>query len=174
MIALVVIAAVMLGCAAVAMSLRNLLHSALLFAATWFGLAMFYLWAGAEFVAFAQVLVYVGAVSMVVLFAVLLTRRARADDAPRPRSSAARAAAGIVTAAIVCGLLFGAVLTSATAAGGGAAARVEPGAAGVRAIGEALMNHNLAALLAVGVLLTVALIGAVIIAAGNLGKVQRR
>ena len=43
--------------AAVAMTLRNLIHSALLLIASWAGVAAFYLWAGAEFVAFAQVLV---------------------------------------------------------------------------------------------------------------------
>ena len=53
----------------------------LLLAVSWSGVAVFYLWAGAEFVAFAQVLVYLGAISMVVLFAVLLTRRAREDYA---------------------------------------------------------------------------------------------
>ena len=48
-------------------------------ATNWAGIAAFYLWAGAEFVAFAQLLVYVGAVSMLSLFAVLLTRRSFHD-----------------------------------------------------------------------------------------------
>src|SRR5436190_18964967 len=76
---LVLIALLTLATAAIAMVLRNLIHSALLLIASWAGIAAFYLWAGAEFVAFAQVLVYVGAISMVVLFAVLLTRRSRED-----------------------------------------------------------------------------------------------
>lgn len=63
-----------LGTAVVALFLRNIVHAALLLTASWFGIAAFYLWAEAQFVAFAQALVYVGAVSMVVLFAVLLTR----------------------------------------------------------------------------------------------------
>src|ERR1051326_2707120 len=79
MFSLLVIALLTLASAAVALSLRNLIHSALLLSASWAGIAAFYLWAGAEFVAFAQVLVYVGAVSMIVLFAVLLTRRSRAE-----------------------------------------------------------------------------------------------
>ena len=86
--ALVLIAVFTLATAAVALSLRNLIHSALLLIASWFGIAAFYLWAGAEFVAFAQVLVYVGAVSMVVLFAVLLTRRSRAATVIAPDSVA--------------------------------------------------------------------------------------
>ena len=78
MFAFLIIALLTLGSAAVEMALRNLIHSALLLIGSWAGIAAFYLWAGAEFVAFAQVLVYVGAISMVVLFAVLLTRRSRA------------------------------------------------------------------------------------------------
>src|SRR5688572_29101669 len=86
MIAFFVIALVTLGAAAIAMSLRNLIHSALLLIGSWAGIAAFYLWAGAEFVAFAQALVYVGAISMVVLFAVLLTRRSRTDLSLAPDS----------------------------------------------------------------------------------------
>src|SRR5436190_23225743 len=86
-LALLLIALVTLGAAAIAMSLRNLIHSALLLIASWAGIAAFYLWADAQFVAFAQVLVYVGAVSMVVLFAVLLTRQSRADSAIAPDSA---------------------------------------------------------------------------------------
>ena len=56
------------------MALRNLIHSALLLIASWAGIAAFYLWAGAEFVAFAQVLIYVGAVIILLLFGIMITR----------------------------------------------------------------------------------------------------
>ena len=56
-LALLLIALVLLGSAVAAMVSRNLIHSALLLVGAWAGLAAFYLWAGAEFVAFAQVLV---------------------------------------------------------------------------------------------------------------------
>src|ERR1041385_2606134 len=93
------------------MSLRNLIHSALLLIASWAGIAAFYLWAGAEFVAFAQVLVYVGAISMVVLFAVLLTRRSREDLAVAP-DSIGRAISALIAGGTVLGVLFGAVLST--------------------------------------------------------------
>ena len=79
MIAFAVIAVLILAAASVPMCLRNLVHSVLLLVGCWAGIAAFYLWAGAEFVAFAQLLVYVGAVSMLSLFAVLLTRRSFHD-----------------------------------------------------------------------------------------------
>src|SRR3954466_648545 len=101
-VALVLIALVTVGAAAVAMALRNLIHSALLLIASWAGIAAFYLWAGAEFVSFAQILVYVGAVSMIVLFAVLLTRRSRQDIAVQ-WDSVIRAIYALVSGALVCG-----------------------------------------------------------------------
>src|SRR5476651_2841163 len=101
--ALILIAFLTLGAAAVAMALRNLIHSALLLIASWAGVAAFYLWAGAEFVAFAQVIVYVGAVSMVVLFAVLLTRRSRADLEIAP-DSLSRALSALLAGGAVSGV----------------------------------------------------------------------
>jgi NADH:ubiquinone oxidoreductase subunit 6 (subunit J) len=165
--ALALIAVITLATAAVAMSLRNLIHSALLLIASWFGIAAFYLWAGAQFVAFAQVLVYVGAVSMVVLFAVLLTRRSRADHVIAP-DSLARAVSAVFAGAAVFGVLALAILKTP-------AARIFPGGTGVspvisaptatvRDIGTQLMGTHAAALIIMGILLTVALLGAVVIA----------
>ena len=156
---LVAIALVTLGAAAVAMTLRNLIHSALLLIASWAGVAGFYLWAGAEFVAFAEVLVYVGAVSMVVLFAVLLTRRSRADLTVAP-DSARRAFSGFVAGGAVCGVLMGAVVATPL----GVASSATP-AVTVRQIGAQLMGTHAASLLIVGMILTVALLGAIVIAA---------
>ena len=155
---LILIALVTLGAAAVAMSLRNLIHSALLLIASWAGVAAFYLWAGAEFVAFAQVIVYVGAVSMVVLFAVLLTRRSRTDLEVAP-DSVGRALSGLIAGGAVFGVLAGAVLVTHLAVAPAAAPTVS-----VLALGKQLMGPNVAALLVIGALLTVALLGAIVIA----------
>jgi NADH:ubiquinone oxidoreductase subunit 6 (subunit J) len=159
MIAFYVIAFLTLGAAAVAMSLRNLIHSALLLIGSWAGIAAFYLWAGAEFVAFAQVLVYVGAISMVVLFAVLLTRRSREDLAVAP-DSLGRAVTGLLVGGAVLGVLWGAVLSMPPGVVREPVARVT-----VRELGTQLMGQHAGALLIVGALLTVALLGAVVIAA---------
>jgi NADH:ubiquinone oxidoreductase subunit 6 (subunit J) len=164
MIALGVIFCVMLAAAALAMSLRNLIHSALLLTLNWVGLAAFYLWAGAEFVAFAQVLVYVGAVSMIVLFAVLLTRRSREGDGggARLRASEGRFAAAMMTTAIVAGVLGAAVISTDFDSGPAMAPTIT-----VKQIGQLLMGPQVAALLVIGVLLTVALIGAIVIASSD-------
>ena len=160
-LALAILAFVMLAAAAVAMSLRNLIHSALCLILCWLGIAAFYLWAGAEFVGFAQILIYVGAVSMVVLFAVLLTRRLRTDEFAVEPASLARASAALITAGAVAGLLGGTVMTARFPA------RARAPVLHVREIGELLAGPQAVALLVVGVLLTVALIGAVVIAASE-------
>jgi NADH:ubiquinone oxidoreductase subunit 6 (subunit J) len=156
---LLIIALVTLLAAAVAMTLRNLIHSALLLIASWAGVAAFYLWAGAEFVAFAQVLVYVGAVSMVVLFAVLLTRRSRAD-LDVAHDSIQRAFAGLLTGGAMFGMLVAVVASTPLQV-----ATTDAPAVSVRELGKQLMASHVVSLLVVGVILTVALLGAVVLAA---------
>lgn len=160
MIALVLIAAFTLAAAAAAFLSRNLIHSALLLVGAWAGIAAFYLWAGAEFVAFAQVLVYVGAVSMIVLFAVLLTRQG-ATSAPVAYDTLKRAVLGFIVAGGVGGILAGAILGSPL----DVRLPAPTPAVSVKELGHLLMGPHAAALLIVGVLLTVALLGAMVIAA---------
>lgn len=54
---------------------RNLFHSALWLAVALLGIAGFYLYLGAEFLAVVQVLVYVGAILVLLIFGVMLTAR---------------------------------------------------------------------------------------------------
>jgi NADH:ubiquinone oxidoreductase subunit 6 (subunit J) len=156
--AFALIALVTLGAAAVAMLLRNLIHSALLLVGSWAGIAAFYLWAGAEFVAFAQMLVYVGAVSMVVLFAVLLTRLSREDLEVAP-DSRRRIVGALIAGGAVLGVLAGAVVGTDVVTPEGTAPSVT-----VKQLGTQLMGTHAAAVLIVGLVLTVALLGAVVIA----------
>jgi NADH:ubiquinone oxidoreductase subunit 6 (subunit J) len=156
-LALLILGFVVLAAAAVAMTLRNLIHSALLLVFAWAGIAGFYLWAGAQFVAFAQILVYVGAVSMVVLFAVLLTRQS--ERLPVEPDSIVRAIGALTAAGGVAGVLLGAILAAPFQV-----VSAPPASISVKQLGQALMGPHAAALLIVGIILTVALIGAVVIA----------
>jgi NADH:ubiquinone oxidoreductase subunit 6 (subunit J) len=158
-IAFALIAFLLLASAATAMALRNIIHSALLLVVSWFALALFYLWAGAEFAAFAQVLIYAGAISMVVLFAVLLTQRSLGDFTLAPESRR-RALAAVFAGAAVAAAIGYAVLNSSLAVASTPAPTVT-----VRELGEQLMGPQAAALLVIGAILTVALVGAVVIAA---------
>src|ERR1700743_2239347 len=80
-IAFAIIAALTLVSAVAAMSLRNLVHCALCLAVTFAGLAALYLQLGAPFVGWAQILVYIGAGAILIVFAILLTR----SDAAHPQ-----------------------------------------------------------------------------------------
>ena len=65
--AIIVISAIMV------VTLRNVLHSALSLVLTFFMVAGIYLMLNAEFLAAVQVLIYVGAVTILILFAIMLT-----------------------------------------------------------------------------------------------------
>lgn len=160
-LALGLIAFLILITAATAMCLRKLVHVALLLVVTWFGIAAFYLWAGAEFIAFAQILIYAGAISMVVLFAVLLTRPVPLLPSPTP-PNLGRVVAALAVGGAVAGVMGYAVLLTPLPL----ATTAQP-VASVRELGIELMGPHLAAVLIVGLILTSALIGAMVIAASS-------
>lgn len=63
-----------LASAVMVVTVRNLIHAALWLIATFFTMAALYLLMQAEFLSLAQVLIYVGAISILILFAIMLTR----------------------------------------------------------------------------------------------------
>jgi NADH:ubiquinone oxidoreductase subunit 6 (subunit J) len=162
-IAFAIIAALTIVSAVAAMSLRNLVHCALCLAVTFAGLAAFYLQLGAAFVGWAQILVYIGAVAILIVFAILLTR----SDAVTPQPILSRSwGVGIAVAVIVFGFLARAIMTSSLA-GQMPPSKPDPT---VRQIGNDLMTRCVLPLEAVGLLLTAAAIGAVIIAMKDTGR----
>ena len=58
---------------------RDLVHAALWLVATLFGVAVVYTLLNASFLAVVQVVVYIGAIAILFIFAVMLTRRQAAD-----------------------------------------------------------------------------------------------
>src|SRR6201997_4931493 len=73
--AFIVIAATTLAAALAAATLRRLMHAALSFAVMFVGIAAFFFLLGAEFVGLVHIFVYVGAVAVLIVFTILLTRR---------------------------------------------------------------------------------------------------
>lgn len=71
----IVIALLTLGSGIMVVTVRNIIHSALWLIASFIGVAALYLLMEAEFLAVVQILVYAGAVSILVLFAIMLTRQ---------------------------------------------------------------------------------------------------
>ena len=150
--AFVTIAILTLAAAFAAASLAKLIHAALSLAVAFVGVAAFYFLLGAEFVGLVQVFVYVGAVAVLIVFTILLTRR----DAVAPEHFNW---AGIVIALAVFGGLIWAIYK--TPAISTVATPIEP--LTVKRIGQVLMVDYVWPLQCVGLLLTAALLGALIL-----------
>jgi NADH-quinone oxidoreductase subunit J len=151
--ALIIIAIVTLAAALAAATLRKLMHAALSFAAALVGIAAFFFLLGAEFVGLALVFIYVGAVAVLIVFTILLTRR----DVGEGRGF--NWGGPIIAVAVFGGLTWSILKTQSLAI-------VSPRmpALTVKQIGAALMTTYVWPLQCVGILLTAALIGALILA----------
>ncbi|UCC81313.1 MAG: NADH-quinone oxidoreductase subunit J [Candidatus Zixiibacteriota bacterium] len=73
MVIFYILGAAILIAALLVVTLRNIFHSALFLVATFFLVAGIYVMLSAEFLAAVQVLIYVGAVTVLILFAIMLT-----------------------------------------------------------------------------------------------------
>ena len=161
-----IIAGLTVGSAIAAMSLRNLVHCALSLVVTFAGLAALFLQLNAQFVGFAQVLVYVGAVAILIVFAILLTRSAEPGLPAATTTTGAGWGIAIAVAAFLAmaGAVTSSVVMQRTAP--------PPSAVTVRAIGDKLMADYILPLEVIGLLLTAAMIGAVIIAMSEKREVK--
>ena len=152
-----VLAALTVAGGMAAVLLRNVVHCALALTGAFIGLALLFLRLDAQFAGFAQILVYVGAVAILVVFAILLTR---SSETQASGVFSKTWLAGLTIAAAVFAVLAWAVLQSASALPNQSAA---PQVSVVQ-IGNALMGQYVLPLEIVAVLLTAAMIGAVIVA----------
>jgi NADH-quinone oxidoreductase subunit J len=143
--------------AAAALTLRNLVHCVLALMMAFLGLAGLYLQLDAQFIGFAQVLVYVGAVAILVVFAILLTR---GEESPsQPIVSPSWIASSTVSVVVFC-ILAWTIRSSMVVRH---AIPPQPQLT-VKQIGDALMSKFALPLEVIGLLLTAALLGAVTIA----------
>ena len=150
--AFAVIAIFTVAAALAAATLRQLMHAALSFAVAFVGVAAFFFLLGAEFVGLALVFIYVGAVAVLIVFTILLTRRDIGKVCGFNWGGA------IVAVAVFGGLTWSILKTQSLAI-------VAPHmpALTVKRIGAALMTTYVWPLQCVGLLLTAALIGALIL-----------
>ncbi|MGZ5022837.1 MAG: NADH-quinone oxidoreductase subunit J family protein [Chthoniobacterales bacterium] len=151
-VAFLIIAVVMLAAALAAACLRKLIHAALCLVMAFLGVAAFYFLLGAEFVGLAQIFIYVGAVAILIVFTILLTRHDYEKDRTFKWSGA------VVAIAVFAGLSWSILRSPTTAV---AASPIDP--LTVKRIGEVLMTDFIWPLQCVGVLLTAALIGALVL-----------
>lgn len=78
----IILSVIVLGTALLVVTLRNLFHAALALMATFLGVAGLYVTLDAGFLAAAQLLVYIGAISILMIFAIMMTRRLMSASEP--------------------------------------------------------------------------------------------
>ena len=151
-----VLAALMLVGAVGMVFARNMIRSALLLVMVLSGVAMMYVLLSADFLAVAQLLVYVGAIMVLMLFAIMLTPN-QVDLSGGTTQGQKTSAA--LTAIVVATISVGVVLThpwNLRASG----LNVET----AERIGMLLLNTYVLPFWIASILLTVGLIGAIVIA----------
>jgi len=138
-----------------AVGFRSIFHNILSFALAMLGVAGVFLSLGSDFLAVVFVLVYVGAVAIAMVYAVMLS--VPLDLPPRPRSGwKVLGAAGF--AAVAAGAIW-LVLRSTLWIRPGGRAEVSAGQVGVRFLQDYVLAFEL-----ISVLLVVAMIGAIVVA----------
>ena len=156
-ISFLLLAAITISGTAAAMSLRNLVHCVLALTLGLVGLALLYLQLGAQFVGFTQILVYVGAVAILAVFAIMMTRGAEPTDPQEPSSFR-------LSGALIAALVFAVLAWALYSGTRGPQVFLPQPEVSVNQIGIALMHQFVLPLEVIGVLLTAALIGAAVLA----------
>ena len=134
------------------MASRNLLHAVLFLIVSFLGVAGFFLLLSAEFLAMAQIIIYIGAISVLVLFAILLTPQAGRDNGETKMG----APAYLLAIALLAVIIF--VIADADWHKVGTAPQLT-----AQSLGEALLTVWVLPFELASVLLTAALVGSIML-----------
>lgn len=147
--------ALILAAAVLTVTVRNLFHAAIFLAFSLLGVAVVYFFLRAEFLAGVQILLYVGAVMTLIIFAIMLT--ARIGDPAVPQSNRQRIPVSFLIA-VSAFFLISAILKTPwkTGATFQTTNAVE--------LGKALMGEFVFPFEVISIVLLIALIGAIVIA----------
>lgn len=157
-------AALILVTAIMVVTSQNLVHAALWLVATLFGVAILYVLLQAGFLALVQVVVYIGAIAILFIFAVMLTRRELRDKGPQLNQNWGLAT---VLALLTFGGLF--YILSSWSGFSKSAVEISTGTDTLRMLGYALVSPDayLLPFEVASILLLAALVGAVYIATAS-------
>jgi NADH:ubiquinone oxidoreductase subunit 6 (subunit J) len=144
--------ALILGCGFIVVYSRNIVHSGFSLLGTFTGVAGFYFLMEANFIAAAQILVYVGGVLIVILFAIMLTRGI--GTVYNSNASKGAIPATLFAMIIAAGLIFIAFRFPWKL-------RTEAASLSVAQLGDALLGQFLIPFEFLSLLLLTALVGAV-------------
>lgn len=183
-------AAIVLAGALGVILMRNPVHAALSLVMTLFGVAVLFINLEAYFLAVVQVIVYAGAIVVLFLFVIMLVGVDKAEDVRtepivRQREFALLAGVGLLALALIIGLAAGGEITGQPTGDLAIERAVEldldedgnteispPETSNVAQLGEALFTDYVFAFEITGLLLTIAVVGAVILARRPQGELQ--
>jgi len=141
-------------------SLRNIFHCAMFLILCLSGVAGIFILLDAEFLAAAQVLIYVGAVAILMVFAIMLTSNLASKRIVMTSEKAA--VAGLACTVFAVGLFF--IVNVTTRSGVWDRAAEDLPADNIMVIGKLLMTRFMLPFEVVSVLLLAAMIGAIVLA----------
>ncbi len=149
--------AVTIAGALVAVSVRNVLHAIFGLALALLGIAGIFLVLGSPFVAAMEVLIYVGGISIAMVFAVMLSSVTQAEPETAGRRLLAALAAGTLVAGIVVAVHKGGLPIDARGV-------TDPAAWSVKTLGSELLDRYNVVFETLSAILLLAIIGAITIA----------
>ncbi len=144
------------GSAAYVVLTRNIVRAAFALVATFIGVATQYLFLQADFLAAAQVLIYAGGITVLLLFGVMLTHRVQGMEM---RLEPVKAVPGVLVA-----LGFLVAIGAAISRADWHLVTPVDSSGTTALVGEAIMTHHLLPFEEISVLLLVVLVGALFIA----------
>lgn len=152
----IIIGLITLGAAVMVVTSQNLMRAALWLVLAFFGIAGLFILLNAEFLAVTQILIYVGAIAMLIIFAIMLTRGLM--DPKQPRFNEQWGVVGGFSALLFVGLAA-VVLRNRWPVN---VAAVPPDA--IQQLGRDFVGPYVVPFEVASVLLVVAMIGAIIVA----------
>jgi len=153
-----ILAVMMIGAALGVVLLNNIVYSAFLLAAVFVSIAGMYILLNAGFVAAAQVVIYVGAVNVLILFAIMLVNK-REDFKVIPKAWIRQ-----VATAVVCAGLFGLLSVMVLSTPWSYSTEAIAGDTATVIIGQHFFSDFLLPFELASVLLLMALVGAIVLA----------
>jgi len=157
-VSLVILGGLMIFSALGVVLLSNIVYSAFLLALTFISVSGLYILLNAGFVAAAQVLVYVGAVNVLILFGIMLVNKVEVF------SEVKNAWVGKAATGAVCAGLFGLIGTMVTSHPWAISTAPAAGDKAIEVIGQHFFSDFLLPFELASILLLVALVGAIVLA----------
>lgn len=165
----ITVALLTVGSAIMMVTRRNPIHSALWLVVTFCSIAVIYLLLEAQFIAAAQVIVYAGAIMMLILFVIMLVRLEK-DGAEERRKSRIKYAGAYLTLILFLELALISLTFFMTGKEGDYTTEVMQTAGNVRAVGGLLYGKYLFPFEIASILLLVGIIGAVVLTRGKVAR----